>query len=145
MALKQSYPASQYEASPLIDLSDSEVRERLSRDAVRAFVNIMDRWKIRGKDARELLGGMSNGSYYDLKRREDRVLDADLLYRSSYLVGIFKALNILYSEELADRWMQLPNTNRIFGGKSPMEYLIRGGPPAFGTLRKLLDARRGGV
>lgn len=67
-----------------------------------------------------------------------------ILRRVSYLVGIFKALNILYSEELADRWMQLPNKNRIFGGDTPLAYLIRGGLPAFQTVRRLLDARRGG-
>jgi len=71
-------------------------------------------------------------------------LDEDRLRRISYLVGIFKALNILYSEDLADQWMQRPNKNRIFGGMTPVNYLIRGGIPAFATVRKLLDARRGG-
>ena len=74
----------------------------------------------------------------------DRVLDEDRLRRISYLVGIFKALSILYSDELADRWMQLPNKNRIFGGMTPHAYLMQGGLPAFATLRRLLDARRGG-
>ena len=104
----------------------------------------MTLWKIRDEDARRLLGGMSNGAYYALKKGGDRALDEDKLRRISYLVGIFKALNILYSEELADRWMQLPNKNRIFGGIAPHEYLMQGGLPAFATVRNLLDARRGG-
>jgi hypothetical protein len=41
--------------------------------------------------------------------------------------------------------MTLPNRNRIFGGTTPLEYLIRGGLPAFQTVRRLLDARRGGM
>ena len=93
----------------LIDLSDRTERERLSSDAVPAFFNIMVHWKIRDDDARRLLGGMSNGAYYALKKGGDRALDEDKLRRISYLVSIFKALSILYSEELADRWMQLPN------------------------------------
>ena len=144
MPLTQTYPASRYEVAPLVDLSDRTELERLSSDAVRAFFNIMTLWKIRDEDARRLLGGMSNGAYYALKKGGDRALDEDKLRRISYLVGIFKALNILYSEELADRWMQLPNKNRIFGGIAPHEYLMQGGLPAFATVRKLLDARRGG-
>lgn len=139
-----TYPATRHQVAPLIDLSDRGERERLSSDAARAFFNIMARWKIRDEDARRLLGGISNGAYYKLKKGPDRPLDEDRLRRISYLVGIFKALNILYSQDLADRWMQLPNSNRIFGGRAPHDYLMQGGLPAFATLRKLLDARRGG-
>jgi len=128
----------------LIDLSDREERERLSSEAVRAFFNIMALWGIGDADARRLLGGMSDGAYDALKTGVDRPLDEDRLRRISYLVGIFQALNVLYSETLAERWMLLPNKNRIFAGMTPHEYLMRGGLPAFATLRKLLDARQGG-
>ena len=144
MPLTQAYPATRYEVAPLIDLSDRTERARLSSDAVRAFFNIMAHWKIRDGDARQLLGESRTGAYYALKKGGDRALDEDTLHRISYLVGIFKALNILYSEELADSWMQLPNKNRIFGGMTPHKYLMQGGLPAFATVRKLLDARRGG-
>lgn len=144
MALPHAYPATRHEIAPLIDLSDRAERDRLSAGAIRAFFNIMEKWKVRDETARHLLGGMSNGAFYALKKDGDRALDEDKLRRISYLIGIFKALNIIYSEELADRWMQLPNQNRIFGGMTPGDYLIRGGLPAFATVRKLLDARRGG-
>lgn len=52
--------------------------------------------------ARLLLGGMSNGAFYGLRKQSDRLLDEDRLRRISYLVGIFKALHIPYGEELAD-------------------------------------------
>jgi hypothetical protein len=144
MALSHAYPATRHEVAPLIDLSDRAERDRLSSGAVRAFFNIMDQWKVRDEAARQLLGGMSNGAFYALKKDGDRSLDEDKLRRISYLVGIFKALNIIYSEDLADQWMQLPNKNRIFRGMAPNDYLIHGGLPAFATVRKLLDARRGG-
>jgi hypothetical protein len=73
------------------------------------------------------------------------VLDTDRLLRVSYLVGIFKALNILYSTALADAWMRLPNSNRIFGGQTPLAYVMNGGLPAMQTVRRFLDARRGGL
>jgi uncharacterized protein (DUF2384 family) len=144
MTLSQAYPATRHDIAPVIDLSDRAERDRLSAGAIRAFFNIMARWKVRDDVARHLLGGISNGAFYGLKKGDHRTLDEDRLRRISYLVGIFKALNILYSEDLADQWMQRPNKNRIFGGMTPVNYLIRGGIPAFATVRKLLDARRGG-
>ncbi|WP_119270931.1 antitoxin Xre-like helix-turn-helix domain-containing protein [Taklimakanibacter deserti] len=143
--LSQAYPATGYEPSPLIDLSAKSERERLSPSAVRAFFNIMDHWGVRDEDARLLLGGISNGPFYEMKKKPDRVLDTDRLQRISYLVGIFKALNVLYSEKLADAWIKLANSNRIFGGLTPLAYMIKGGLPAMHTVRRLLDARRGGM
>jgi len=88
---------------------------------------------------------VSNGPYYRWKREPARLLDADILTRISYLVGIFKALNILYSAALADAWMKRPNTNPIFGGDTPLDYVRKGGIPALQTVRRLLDSRRGGL
>ena len=141
-----AYPATRYEPSPLVDLTAAAERERLSPSALKAFFNIADRWKLRDEDAKQLLGGVSNGPYYEMKKSAaGRVLDADKLLRISYLVGIFKALNILHSPALADEWVQLPNTNRLFGGLSPLVYMKKGGAPAMQNVRRLLDARRGGT
>ena len=145
MPARSEYPTTRYAPSPLVDLASKEARERLSRSAVRAFFNIVARWDLRDEDARVLLGGMSNGPYYELKKNPDRVLDTDRLLRISYLVGIFKALNILYSKKLADAWVGLANSNRIFGGGTPLAYMLQGGLPAMQTVRRLLDARRGGL
>lgn len=143
--MASAYPATRYEPSPLIDLNTKAERERLSPAAIRTFFNVMDRWNVRDEDARLLLGGVSNGAFYEMKKKPERVLEADRLLRISYLIGIFKALNILHSETLADRWVQLPNTNRIFGGQTPLAYMMKGGLPALQTVRRLLDARRGGM
>ena len=92
-----TYPATRYEPSPLIDLASKAERERLSPSALKAFFNIVDRWGVRDEDARHLLGGVTNGPYYEMKKNpKGRVLDADKLLRISYLIGIFKALNILH-------------------------------------------------
>ena len=126
------------------DLSDKDVVRRLSSPASRAFVKIAAVWKLRDEDARQLLGGISNGAYYELKKKGSKTLDQDRLTRISLLTGIFKALNILYSKRLADRWIQLPNTNPMFAGNAPLAYMIKGGLPAMLRVRQLLDARRGG-
>ena len=140
------YPNTRYEPSPLVDLSSKAERERLGPSALKAFFNIMERWGVRDEDARQLLGGVSNGPYYEMKKDPaSRVLDADKLLRVSYLVGIFKALNILHAERLADEWVRLPNSNRILAGVTPLVYMVTGGTPAMQMVRRLLDARRGGV
>jgi hypothetical protein len=145
MPVPADYPATRYDPSPLVDLTSKAERERLSPAGVRAFFNIVGRWRVRDEDARVLLGGISNGPYYEMKKNPQRVLETDRLLRISYLIGIFKALNILYSKKLADAWIGLPNSNRIFGGQTPLEYMLKGGLPAMQTVRRLLDARRGGV
>ena len=137
------YPETRYQVEQPPDLASRERRERLSEPAVKAFFNIMARWKVRDEDARSLLGGVSNGPFYDMKRNPNRILDTDKLTRISYLIGIFKALQILHSEKLADEWVRLPNRNPIFKG-IPLDYMIRGGLPALQTVRRLLDARRAG-
>ena len=145
MSLAPQYPATRYEPSPHVDLSTKAERERLSPSAITAFFNIMAKWAVRDEDARALLGGVSNGQFYDMKKKPERLLDADTLTRISYLIGIFKALNILYSEKLADAWVTRSNANRIFAGQAPLSYMTKGGLPAMQTVRRLLDARRGGV
>lgn len=145
MALAPQYPKTRFEPSPLVDFSLKDERERLSPSAIKAFLNIMAKWAVRDEDARTLLGGMSNGQFYEMKKNPQRTLDPDALTRISYLIGIFKALNILYSEKLADAWVQRSNANPIFGGQTALAYMTKGGLPAMQMVRRLLDARRGGV
>jgi hypothetical protein len=132
------------------NLADAATRKRLSPAALRAFFKMMKAWGIKDQEARELLGGISAASFYALKKDAEkpglkRVLDQDRLTRISYLVGIFKALNILYSRKLADAWIRLPNKNAMFSGGAPLEYMVRLGIPGMSQVRRLLDSYRGGM
>jgi len=144
MAVALRYPATRYRADAPTDLTTRAARERLSAPALKAFFNMMSRWKVRDEDARALLGGVTNGPFYEWKRNPDRVLDADRLTRVSFLIGVFKALNILHGRALADQWVSLPNSHPIFAGQTPLAYMIRGGLPAMQIVRRLLDSRRAG-
>ena len=144
MSITRDYPATRY-SSPLPpppDFTSKAERARLSSAALKAFFNIIEVWQIRDEDARELLGGVSNGPYYQIKKnQEGRILSADELFRISYLIGIFKALNTLHGQPLADQWIRLPNSNRIFNGLPPLEYMKKGGQLAMEIVRELLEAR----
>lgn len=140
-----AYPESRFEVAPFIDLSVKAERERLSDAALKGFYRLTTAWHVRDDEARALLGGVSSSIFYEWKKTPPRALDVDRMTRISYLIGIFKALHILYGDELADRWIALPNKNAIFAGQAPLAFILAGGIPAMHTVRKLLDARRGGV
>ena len=133
-----------FSADQAVDLTSKAVQVRLSRAAVPAFFKLAQAWALKDEPARQLLGGVSNGAFYQLKRGEAKTLDQDRLTRISLLLGIFRALNVLYARKLADAWITLPNTNPMFQGEPPLAYLVKGGVPAFVRVRQLLDARRGG-
>lgn len=140
-----AYPATRYTPPELVDITSREECERLGPSALKAFFNIVKLWHLRDEDAMRLLGGMASSTYYSMKKSPRRTLDPDTILRISYLIGIFKALNILHSRTLADRWVSLPNQNPIFRGSTPLDYVMRGGIPAIQLVRRLLDARRGGI
>jgi hypothetical protein len=145
MSLAYAYPSSRYEPAVLVDLNDKSAREQLSKAALKGFFKLAKAWSLKDEQACNLLGGLSSSTFYEWKKKPDRVLEVDRITRISYLLGIYKALHILYGDELADKWVGLPNRNAIFGGKTPLEYMQEGGLLAMQTLRQLLDARRGGV
>jgi uncharacterized protein (DUF2384 family) len=128
----------------LPDLADPATRVRLSPPAVKAFFGIVEKWELRNEDAMALLGGASNGRFYDLKKNRDGLLSQDELTRISLLIGIFKALNILFSQRLANQWTLRPNSNVMFNNGAPLQLLVRGGVPGMIGVRRLLDSRRGG-
>lgn len=144
MRVALEYPATRYRAEPVPYLGDRRERERLSAPALKTFFTIMRRWQIRDEDARALLGGVTNGPYYEMKRDPNRVLDADRLMRISYIIGIYKALRILHGDDIASEWVRLPNRNLLFAGTTPLAFMLLGGMPAMATVRRLLDARRAG-
>ena len=126
------------------DLADPATRARLSPAAIVAFFAIVDKWQLRNEDAMSMLGGISHGRYFELKRHRKGLLSQDELTRISLLIGIFKALNILFGQRLANQWTSRPNSNPMFNGAPPLQYLSRGGVPALIGVRRLLDSRRGG-
>jgi hypothetical protein len=121
-----------------------DVRRRLSGPAIRAFFNISAAWELSVVKQRGLLGWPAPSTYHKYKAGGVGTLPYDMLQRVSLILGIYKALHILYPEaQLADQWVKLRNSNPIFGGKAPLELMIDGGIDGLYRVRRLLDARRG--
>ncbi len=138
-----TFAAPGYQFDTIPDLSRLEERERLSQSAVDGFFAIIDKWRIPLERAGELLGGTPRSSVYKLKTAAG-TLRQDELTRISYIVGVYKALHILLPEELADPWVTRPNDNFLFGGRTPLDYMVRMGIPGLQQVRSLLDSARGG-
>ncbi|MGC2656348.1 MAG: antitoxin Xre/MbcA/ParS toxin-binding domain-containing protein [Bryobacteraceae bacterium] len=134
-------PGYRFETTP--DLSQLETRERLSQSAVDGFFAIMDKWHVPVEKAGDLLGGMARSSVYKLKTAAG-TLRQDELTRISYVVGVYKALHILLPDELADQWVSQANDNILFGGQTPLGYMVKAGIPGLHQVRSLLDAAGGG-
>jgi hypothetical protein len=117
----------------------------MSRPAIRTFFHIADAWDLAVDEQRALLGWPAPSTYHKYKAGDVGTLSFDTLTRLSLVIGIYKALHILYAERgLADRWVQLPNSNPLFGGRPALELMTAGGIDGLYQVRRLLDGRRGG-
>jgi len=123
---------------------DPAVRRKMSGPAIRAFFNVAAAWNLDNEEERALLGWLSPSTFYKYKAGEVGTLAYDVLMRISLVLGIYKALHILYAErDLADRWVKLPNSNPLFGGKPALTLMTEGGMDGLYQVRRLLDSRRG--
>jgi hypothetical protein len=132
-------------AAPLpADRQDPLVRRRLSGPAIRTFFSIAAAWQLAGEEQRALLGWPASSTFYKYKAGDVGTLSYDTLTRVSLVIGIYKALHVLYPDAaLADRWVRLPNANPLFGGRPALALMIDGGIDGLHQVRRLLDARRG--
>lgn len=138
-------PASRYEVAVWPELTLAETRERLTPAAVRAVFRLGADWHLTGDQLRGLLGGVASSTWHAWKNTPPADLGTDRLTRVSLLLGIYTALHVLHEGPLADEWVTRPNTNVLFGGRTPVEAMILGGIPAMVEVRALLDGRRGGL
>jgi len=120
------------------------VRRRLSAPALRAFFHITRAWQLGVTDERGLLGWPPSSTFHKYKSGDAGILSFDTLTRISLVLGIYKALHILYPEpSFADRWMLMPNSNALFGGRTPLAFCVDAGVDGLLQVRRLLDGRRG--
>jgi Antitoxin Xre/MbcA/ParS C-terminal toxin-binding domain/Antitoxin Xre-like helix-turn-helix domain len=138
--------AAKEEGIPPLRRARPDVRKRMSGPALKTYFNIVDRiWGLDSKTQAALLGWPGQSTFYNYKNGEHGAVSFDILTRISLLLGIFKALRILYPERsLADKWIKLPNSNPLFGGTTPAEFLATGEIDTLYKVRRFLDARRGG-
>jgi hypothetical protein len=117
----------------------------LGGPALRTFFRIADAWNLRTDEARRLLGDPPRSTFFLWKRTGEGQLSRDTLERVSYVLGIYKALQILLPQsEAADAWVRKPNAAPLLGGKPALERMLSGNVADLYVVRQYLDAQRGG-
>jgi len=129
-----------------VNLGDEGSRARLTPAAVSGVVKLAEIWRLTSIEICALMGDVSERTWFRMKKGEwTGTLSQDTLTRVSALVGIFKALHLLFSEPLADEWVKLPNKGPLFEGRRPIDVMIDGGIPKLLLVRRHVDALRGGL
>ena len=117
----------------------------LSGPALRAFFSITDKWELDDGQRMELLGHPGKTTFYKWKRDKEGSLSKDTLERISYILGIYKALHLIFSDaRAADGWVTRPNDAPLFGGKPALTRMLSGNVADLFVVRQYLDAERGG-
>ena len=135
--------------APAFDTSPTIAQERRAGDvaatAAKALARIAEAWRLRNEDAARLVD-VSARTWNRIKHGAwSGRLSQDQLLRASGVIGLYKALHLYFSDDLADEWVTLRNTGPSFGGRTPLEIMIEGGLPAIMATRDHVDALRGGV
>ncbi len=116
----------------------------LGGPALRSFFRLAEAWQLRVAEQRKLLGDPPESTFYKWKREKDGAPGRDVIERISYLLGIFKALQILFPDPAqADAWLRRPNQATLFGGHSALERMLSGNVADLFVVRQYLDAQRG--
>lgn len=125
--------------------SPSHSVAELSGPALRTFFRIADAWGLKTKDEMILLGGPPPSTFFQWKKERSGTLTRDVMERISYIIGIYKALAVLFPQpDRADAWVRRPNTAPLFAGRSALDRMLSGNVSDLFVVRSYLDAQRGG-
>lgn len=120
-------------------------RKSLSGPALKAFFKIADLWELSVAEQMTLLGNPSRSAFFNWRKNHSGHLPKDTLERISYLLGIYKALQVLLpNSQSADTWIRKPNCAPVFGGQPALTRLLSGNVSDLYVVRQYLDAQRGG-
>jgi uncharacterized protein (DUF2384 family) len=109
--------------------------------ALEGFFKIMSLWNVENEEARIILGSPAVRTFFAWKKSPPAKLPEDTLRRIGYVAGIWKALQIVYSDpKLADTWISRPND--FFGGQTPLRRMAAGDVTDLAAVRAYVDAAR---
>jgi len=109
------------------------------------FFRIGEAWGLSTAEQQTLLG-VGKSTLFNWKAGQIRSgLDAGVLERLSYILGIYSALQILLPiPERANAWIRKPNSSPLFGGGSALKRMLGGQVADLLAVHAYLNAQRGG-
>jgi uncharacterized protein (DUF2384 family) len=114
----------------------------VAESGLRAFEAIAARWSLSPRE-RESILGLPRSTYARMRAKPERAhLDKNVMERLSHVLGIYKALHVLFPDaEQADAWIDRPSAD--FGGRAARERLTSGLIADLAYVRHYLDVARG--
>lgn len=126
-------------ASEIIQSKDPKA---VTRTAMKVFFNITRAWGLRPQEEKTLLGDPPSSTFYKWRHGEGPALSRDTLERVSYVMGIYKALRVLFpTEDQANAWPK--KNSRDFAGQSALTVMLGGSITDLAEVRRYLDGMRG--
>jgi hypothetical protein len=125
------------DAAPVLDVPEDEAQAMQ-----RAIIRLFDHWAITDQEASVLLGDVSPRTFQRWKVGQYGRAGVDLVARMSNLLGIHKALRLLFSDaQRGYGWVR--RANSMFGGRSALDVMLGGQITDLMRVRRYLDAQRG--
>ncbi len=104
------------------------------------FFAMADKWKLSTDEQIILLGSPGRSTFFKWKK-EGGALPADTRERLSHMLGIWKSLRILFTQDdRGEAWIRA--RNRYFDGASALDVMLEGMSGVI-RVRRYLDAQRG--
>ena len=118
------------------------IDEPKAKVGLKAFFNIAKAWRLSEDDEAAILGQPDREVLRAWKDGKGPEAGEETVLRISYVLGIFKAINILLPiPARADAWISKPNKARIFGGRSARDRMTDGDIEDLKANRQYLDAQ----
>ena len=124
---------------------DNHDENQVAQVATEAYARIVEAWKIDDSVAREMIS-VDPQTWMQIKNGTwNGSLDQEQLMRISAVIGLYDALHSYFNDDLADRWVTMPNKGPMFSGRKPVDIMSDGGLPMMIKTRHYSDALLGGV
>ncbi|MGE3513192.1 MAG: antitoxin Xre/MbcA/ParS toxin-binding domain-containing protein [Vicinamibacterales bacterium] len=105
-----------------------------------AFFAIAEKWRLSTDEQIALLGSPGRSTFFKWKK-EGGTPPADTRERLSHILGIWKSLRILFTQdERGEAWVRAQN--RYFDGASALDVMLEGMSGII-RVRRYLDVQRG--
>ena len=121
---------------------EAPVKTNIGVAGLKGFFRIAEFWRLTNEQQIKLLNVPESTFYSWKKNPEHSRVSKDTLERISYILGIYKNLQVLFSDkESANEWVSKPNKALLFGGRSAIERMIGGNISDLYEVRRYLDAQ----
>jgi len=123
------------------DFTPDPISDEEGGAMLRAVINLFGKWQISDEEAATLLD-LPVRTYRRWKAGQPGRINRDTKARLSNLLGIHKALRILFAEpQRSYGWIKAEN--QTFGGNSALSVMLGGELTDLMRVRRYLDAERG--